>query len=78
MKTGMTSFKLALAGFLVPYVYVYNPMLLFIDAQPLPMIQAIASALVGVFLLAMCTIGFYKTHLPWYLRILAFAERWGC
>lgn len=77
MKTGMTSFKLALAGFLVPYVYVYNPMLLFIDAQPLPMIQAIASALVGVFLLAMCTIGFYKTHLPWYLRILAFAGALG-
>lgn len=77
MKTGLTSFKLALAGFLVPYVYVYNPMLLFIDAQPLPMIQAIASALVGVFLLAMCTIGFYKTHLPWYLRVLAFAGALG-
>lgn len=77
MKTGVTSFKLALAGFLVPYVYVYNPILLFIDAAPLPMIQAIATALIGVFLLAMCTIGYFKTYLAWYLRILAFAGAIG-
>lgn len=73
MKTGVTAFKLALAGFLVPYVYVYNPMLLFIDVQPLYMAQAIITALIGVFLLAMFTIGFFKAAMPWYLRILAFA-----
>ena len=77
MKTGVTAFKLALAGFLVPYVYVYNPMLLFIDVVPLEMIQAIFTALLGVFLLAMATIGFYKAHLPWYLRITAFAGALG-
>ena len=77
MNTGVTAFKLALAGFLVPYVYVYNPMLLFIDVVPLEMIQAIFTALLGVFLLAMATIGFYKAHLPWYLRITAFAGALG-
>jgi len=77
MKTGLTAFKLALAGFLVPYVYVYNPMLLFIDVVPLQMIQAIFTALLGVFLLAMATIGFYKAHLPWYLRLLAFCGALG-
>lgn len=77
MKTGVTAFKLALAGFLVPYIYVYNPMLLFIDVVPLEMIQAIFTALLGVFLLAMATIGFYKAHLPWYLRITAFAGALG-
>jgi len=71
MRTGVTAFKLALAGFLVPYIYVYNPILLFVDATPLPMIQAVLTALIGVFLLAMCTIGFYKTSMPWYLRVLA-------
>ena len=71
MKTGVTAFKLALAGFLVPYIYVYNPILLFVDATPLPMIQAVITALIGVFLLAMCTIGYYKTQLPWILRIVA-------
>ncbi|MDL2263953.1 TRAP transporter permease [Synergistaceae bacterium OttesenSCG-928-I11] len=71
MKTGVTAFKLALAGFLVPYIYVYNPILLFVDATPLPMIQAVITALIGVFLLAMCTIGYYKAQLPWILRIVA-------
>ena len=72
MKTGVTSFKLALAGFLVPYIYVYNPMLLFIDVEPFYMAQAICTALIGVFLLAMFTIGYFKAHLAWYMRVIAF------
>ena len=77
MKTGCTAFKLALAGFLVPYIYVYNPMLLFIDVVPLEMVQAICTALIGVFLLAMFTIGFFKAPMAWYMRILAFAGALG-
>jgi TRAP transporter 4TM/12TM fusion protein len=71
MKTGVTAFKLALAGFLVPYIYVYSPILLFVDASPLPMIQAVITALIGVFLLSMSTIGHFKTRLSWPLRIVA-------
>ena len=77
MKTGMTAFKLALAGFLVPYIYVYSPMLLFIDVVPLEMVQAICTALIGVFLLAMFTVGYFKAQLAWYMRILAFAGALG-
>ncbi|MCD7877373.1 MAG: TRAP transporter permease [Cloacibacillus porcorum] len=77
MKTGVTAFKLALAGFLVPYIYVYNPMLLFIDVVPMVMVQAICTALIGVFLLAMFSIGFFKAHLAWYMRILAFCGAIG-
>ncbi len=77
MKTGATAFKLALAGFLVPYIYVYNPMLLFIDAVPVEMVQAVITALLGVFLLAMSTVGFFKAQLAWYLRILALAGAIG-
>ncbi|MCK9558754.1 MAG: TRAP transporter permease [Synergistaceae bacterium] len=77
MKTGITAFKLALAGFLIPYIYVYNPMLLFIDVVPLQMIQAIFTALLGVFLLSMFTIGYFKAPIPWYLRLVAFAGALG-
>jgi TRAP-type uncharacterized transport system fused permease subunit len=77
MKTGSTAFKLALAGFLVPYIYVYNPMLLFIDAAPIPMIQAIITAMIGVFLLAMFTIGHYKAPLNWLVRAVAFVGAIG-
>jgi TRAP transporter 4TM/12TM fusion protein len=77
MKTGGTAFKLALAGFLVPYIYVYNPMLLFIDATPLLMIQAIVTAMIGVFLLAMFTIGHYKAPLHWLVRLIALVGALG-
>lgn len=77
IKTGLMSFKLALAGLIVPFIYVYNPMLLFIDATPLPMIQAVLTALIGVFLLSMATIGFYRTHMNWPLRGLAFLGALG-
>ncbi|MDR3355251.1 MAG: TRAP transporter permease [Synergistaceae bacterium] len=77
MKTGASAFKLALAGFLVPYIYVYNPMLLFIDATPIPMIQAIITAMIGVFLLAMFTIGHYKAPLNWLVRAIALVGALG-
>ncbi len=77
MKSGFVSVKLALAGFLIPYIYVYNPILLFVDATPLPMIQAVISSLVGVYLLSMTTIGYYKGQLSWFMRILAFGGALG-
>ncbi len=77
MHTGVTAFKLALAGFLVPYIYVFNPILLFVNATPLPMIQAVCTALLGVFLLAMSTIGYYRTTVHWSLRILALVGALG-
>ncbi|MDR0439737.1 MAG: TRAP transporter permease [Candidatus Accumulibacter sp.] len=77
MKAGVTSVKLAAAGFLVPYIYVYNPILLFVDATPLLMIQAIVTALIGVYLLSIASIGFYKGNLSWWMRILALAGALG-
>ncbi|MDR1472855.1 MAG: TRAP transporter permease [Synergistaceae bacterium] len=77
MKTGGTAFKLALAGFIVPYVYVYNPMLLFVDAAPMAMTQAIITSLIGVFLLGMSTIGFFKAQMHPILRIVALVGALG-
>lgn len=77
MRTGVTAFKLALAGFIVPFIYVYNPILLLIDAQPLPFIQALATALLGVFLLATSTIGFYRTKMALWLRAVAMVGALG-
>ncbi|GHU19283.1 C4-dicarboxylate ABC transporter [Betaproteobacteria bacterium] len=77
MKSGVTSVKLALAGFLVPFVYVYNPILLMVNATPLAVIQATITALVGVYLLSMTTIGYYNGHLPWWMRILAMSGALG-
>jgi TRAP-type uncharacterized transport system fused permease subunit len=79
MKTGGTSIKLALAGFLVPFIYVYNPILLLYGEGPIlwPAIQAAVTSLVGVYLLSMTTIGHYNGHLPWWMRILAMSGALG-
>lgn len=77
MRTGVTAVKLALAGFLVPFIYVYNPMLVLVDFKPWPFTLAIITAILGVFLLGMSTIGFYKTKMAWWLRIIALGGALG-
>ncbi|MDR0577936.1 MAG: TRAP transporter permease [Candidatus Accumulibacter sp.] len=77
MKAGVTSVKLALAGFLVPFIYVYNPILLLVNATPLPMLQATVTSLIGVYLLSMATIGYYNGYLSWPMRIIAMGGALG-
>jgi TRAP-type uncharacterized transport system fused permease subunit len=77
VKTGITATKLALAGFLVPYIYAYNPILVLEGFEPFEFSQAVVTALIGVFLLGMSTIGFYKAHLNGFLRILALGGALG-
>jgi TRAP transporter 4TM/12TM fusion protein len=77
MKTGFTAVKLALAGFLVPYIYVYNPMLVLVGFKPVPFTIAIITAILGVFLLGMGSIGFYRVKLAFWQRLLCFAGALG-
>ena len=71
MKTGGTAIRLALAGFLVPYIYVFNPMLVLVGFEAIPFALSIGTALLGVFLLGTGSIGFYKTSMPFWLRGIA-------
>lgn len=71
MRTGATAVKLALAGFLIPYIYVFNPMLVLVNFEAVPFAFSIATALLGVFLLGMGSIGFYKVKMAGWQRILA-------
>jgi TRAP transporter 4TM/12TM fusion protein len=77
MKTGGAAIRLALAGFLVPYIYVFNPMLVLVGFEPIPFIISIGTALLGVFLLGMGSIGFYKTKMPMWLRAISLAGALG-
>lgn len=72
MKTGLTAFKLALAGLVVPFIYVHNPILLLNGTTPIiPTILAVCTALLGVSLLAAATIGYFMGKMPYWLRGLA-------
>lgn len=76
-RTGTTATKLALAGFLVPYIYAYNPILVLVDFEFLPFALAVTTALIGVFLLGMSTIGFFRAPISLDLRVLALAGALG-
>lgn len=51
-KTGFTATKIALASYLLPYAFVYSPMLLLQNVEPLPLMIMVVSALMGVVSLA--------------------------
>ena len=72
MKTGFASVKLALAGFIVPYMFVYNEQLMLSNVTLLSGIQVICTACIGVFLIAFAAEGFCFAKGNWLMRILAF------
>ena len=73
MKTGWASVKLALAGFILPYMFVYNTELLLLDTPIAKGIQVAITAAIGVFLISAAVEGFLFRKVNAVLRILCFA-----
>ncbi|MDO4690017.1 MAG: TRAP transporter permease [Fusobacterium sp.] len=73
MKTGIVSVKLALAGFIIPYMFVYNNQLLLIDTTFIQGIQVALTACVGVFLISAAVEGFLYTKVNVLMRIIMLA-----
>ena len=71
MKASFIGAKLAIAGFLVPFVFVYNPVLVLVDVQVVPLILSLITAILGIYLLAICAVGYYRGNLGILLRIFA-------
>lgn len=72
MKTGLQSVKLSLAGFIVPYMFVYNTALLLIDTTPFIALRVTLTAIVGVIMIGIATEGYLFTRLNVFLRALVF------
>ena len=73
MKTGWASVKLSLAGFILPYMFVYNTELLLLDTPIAKGIQVAITAAIGVFLISVAVEGFLFRKVNAVLRILCFA-----
>ena len=73
MKTGWQSVKLALAGFIVPFMFVYNPQLLLENVTLLSGIQVVLTSCVGVVLIAAAVEGYLFGRMSWVLRIISMA-----
>ncbi len=69
MKTALTSTKLAIAAFIVPYVFALNPAMLLIDTTVGQVILICATSLIGIFGVSAALEGYLKTHMAWYERI---------
>lgn len=71
MKTGLQASKLAIAAFLVPYIFVMNPQMLLFDVTPAKFIWMIITSLVGITAVAAGIGGWFRTNMPWFQRIIA-------
>ena len=72
MKTGINASKLAIAAFLVPYIFVMNPQMLLFDIKPLEMIWMLITSLVGITCVAAGVGGYFRARMSWIERILFF------
>lgn len=70
MKTGIASVKLAIAGFIVPFMFVYSPQLMLINTTLLEGIWVAFTACMGVLLIGAAVEGYFMTHIAWWLRIV--------
>ena len=73
MKTALTSTKLAIAAFIVPYVFALNPAMLLIDTTVGQVILICVTSLVGIFGVSAALEGYLYRPIPWYLRLVSAA-----
>lgn len=72
-KTGVTAVKLAIAAFIIPYIFIYNPMLVLVDYTMLSLTIAVITALFGMIGVSSAMIGFLARRTLVWERIALFA-----
>ena len=72
LKTGVNASKLAIAAFIIPYVFVMSPMLLMINATPLGLLEALVTAVIGMIGLSSSLIGCLVVKTTVLERLLLF------
>lgn len=71
-KTGLIASRLALVGFIVPFIFCYDKALLLIG-EPLEIVQAAVSGVLGVFSLGLALQGYFRSRLSLSERLAAAA-----
>ena len=78
MKTGVNATKLAIAAFIVPYIFATSPQMLFVDVSgAFQVVQICISALLGIFAVAAALNGFLYRRIPAVLRLALLAGGLG-
>nr|WP_325234929.1 TRAP transporter permease [uncultured Oscillibacter sp.] len=70
MKTGINATKLAIAAFIVPYIFAYSPAMLFVNVTSVFQVaQIVISALLGIFGVAAALNGYLFRPIPKWMRL---------
>jgi TRAP-type uncharacterized transport system fused permease subunit len=72
LKTGVNASKLAIAAFIIPYIFVLSPVILMIDATPFGLVQTLATAMIGMIALSSSLIGHLVTDMNIVERVVLF------
>ena len=70
LKTGIQATKLAIAAFIIPYIFVLNPVLIWIDATPLQMIGIFITSIIGMVGISVAMTGWMSTRVSPAQRML--------
>ncbi len=62
LKTGIQASKLAIAAFIIPYMFVLNPAILLIDTTPLKIVLMVITAIIGMIGISSAMEGYFLTH----------------
>ena len=73
LKTGVQATKLAIAAFLIPYVFALNPSLLLLGSTPIQVISVTITAFIGMFGVASAVEGYLFANMNPIVRIIALA-----
>ncbi len=73
LKTAGWAIRMGLPAFIIPYIFVYNPALLLMG-KPLFLIQAVVTAILGMYLLAGAVVGFHLRRINVLERLLLTAS----
>ena len=72
MKTGFAAWRIGLAGFIVPFMFVYGPALI-MEGSAIDIVIACVTATIGCWALAISLEGYIFRSFPWWQRIFPFA-----
>lgn len=71
-QTGVTAVKLAVAAFIIPYIFIYNPILVLVDVTPLKLTFAIITAILGMTGVSSAMIGHFARNCYVWERAILF------
>ena len=68
-KVGYMAFRLALSGFLIPFVFITAPDLLLIDATIIGVASKLITGILGVISMSSMAVGYFRTNLKLWQRL---------